>query len=113
MHEIQKITEEDDQLIYENLMKEFKAPDGYIKKNYYGVASMRLKKNGDWNIRLQYDYSKSHAVNSEAISFDNVADYITALMVLENRATTVQVKKINLRQKTQEIEQDEEKPLDF
>ena len=59
-----------------------KAPKGYDLFNYYGVMMMRIKKNGKYQIRLQYDFL-THAVNSKPIEFKDFKTAIAAYELLD------------------------------
>jgi len=58
-------------------------PDGYNLFDYYGAMIMKYKKNGEYQIKLQYDYKNKNMINGKAISFKNFNAMIKAYTILE------------------------------
>ena len=58
-------------------------PEGYELFNYYGVMSMRYKRNGEYQLRLQYDYKNRNMINGKGILFSSFDAAIKAYILLE------------------------------
>jgi len=56
--------------IWRKLLKRITPADGYDVEDYYGVALLRLKKNGDYQIKLIHDYGKRSIMSSSIVEKD-------------------------------------------
>ncbi len=79
---------------------------GFKLEDYYGVALMSVKKNDNFQIRLQYDYDKK-ATNSNPVELDNINDAILMYEVLtkyRKQRTAAKRMKLNLVDPEEKIE---------
>ena len=58
---------------YKQIMQEFKPVDGFKLEDYYGVASITIKKNDHIQLRLMYDYT-THAINGSPLDVEDADD---------------------------------------
>jgi hypothetical protein len=58
-------------------------PAGYSIEDYYGVMIMKIKRNGKYQIRLQYDYKNRNMINGKPVEFISVDAAIEAYRILE------------------------------
>lgn len=61
-------------------------PNGYSLENYYGVMIMRVKRNGKYQIRLQYDYKNRNMVNGKPVEFSTLEVALLAYEILDNNS---------------------------
>ena len=66
---------------------EFKVPDGYQKTKYYGVSLMKLKKNGEYSLKLLYDYAKGNSITSNSIQIKDKEKALRIYKLLDDRST--------------------------
>lgn len=72
--------------LHKKIMKTYflgKQPDGYDLFDYYGVMIMKFKKNGKYQIKLQYDYKNRNMINGKSVEFDNFKAVMRAYELLE------------------------------
>jgi hypothetical protein len=62
-------------------------PEGYQLHDFYGVMMMKYKRNGQYKIQLQYDYTDGHPINGKGIFFENFDAAIRAYELLERNST--------------------------
>ena len=58
-------------------------PDGYDVFDYYGVMIMKYKKNGKYQIKLQYDYKNRNMINGKSKEFTDFKAVVKAYELLE------------------------------
>ena len=61
-------------------------PDGYDLFNYYGVMIMKYKRNGQYQIKLQYDYKNRNMINGSAVHFSDFDAALKAYQILEQHS---------------------------
>ena len=58
-------------------------PSGYKLEDYYGVMIMKIKRNGKYQIRLQYDYKNRNMVNGKPVEFISADAAMVAYSILD------------------------------
>ena len=78
-------------------LKQVEPYDGYEVDDYYGTQHMKVKRNGLYEIRLQYDYSGSHPQNGSKFVVETLEELLEWIGVLEfyakDKSTTNKIKK--------------------
>ena len=76
-------TQEDS--LYKKLMKRFTPAEGLKIEDYYGVLTMKYKKNNHYQIRLIHDYVGGKPKTSSILEVKDKEQFYLALIVLEDR----------------------------
>jgi hypothetical protein len=58
-------------------------PSGYKTDDYYGIMIMKVKRNGRYQLRLQYDYRNRNMINGKPVEFISLDAALEAYRILE------------------------------
>lgn len=75
---------------HEKILSRFTPHPDYSITDYYGVAYMKIKKNGHHQLKLIHDYKNGNMKLSSSIEFEKFELCITIMSILEEFNTTKQ-----------------------
>ena len=78
----EKINKSKSRKVWKKLLKRIEPAKGYSTEEYYGVAILRLKKNGSYQIKLIHDYEK-HSIMSSAIITETQNEAMKIYLILD------------------------------
>ena len=80
------LTKNQEDKLHSKLMRRFTPCEGFKVEDYYGVLTMKYKKNNHYKIQLIYDYQNGHPKTSDSIDIPKKDNFFLALKVLEDRS---------------------------
>jgi hypothetical protein len=99
--------------LVKKILNQFKPHKDYELEDYYGTSIMRLKRDGQWSIKLLHDYVSGNSKTSSGIKVKTFDDAVEICKILNEYAVdkTDVIKEFNLEDMYSEEEDDEE--VDF
>ncbi len=70
--------------IWVDLINHFVPPEGYARDSYYGPGMIPLKRNGEYQIKLFYDYKKNNITSLNSFRAETFDEAMDILKILNN-----------------------------